>query len=150
MQPVYIYTGCALRAVKERIAEHGHATALVDNPTKKYYLLRNSTSAFSSQSISLATIPIDGRLDKATKTHRRLLCCIAETFFSIWLSAFDPSSKQAENLTMCSREALGDAYGFSTNVVGWEGLATHSPLKEHTGAEDYRVCSQVLSMSWYH
>lgn len=41
---------------------------------------------------------------------------------------------------MCSREAFGDAYGFSTmNVIGWEDLANRSPVKEQTGVNDYTV-----------
>jgi len=43
----------------------------------------SNPSEFSSQFVSLVAISIDGRLENDAVTHRRLLCRIAETFFSI-------------------------------------------------------------------
>ena len=142
LQSPHIYTGCALRPIKQRINEHNQVTALEDNPQKKYYQLRHSTSAdpseFSRHFISLAVIPINGRLENDTKRHHRILCRVAETFFSIWLSAFDSSSVYASNLIECSKEAYRDTYGITAvDLISWEGLSTHSPLGEQTGVSDY-------------
>jgi hypothetical protein len=142
LQSPHIYTGCALRPIKQRINEHNQVTALEDNPQKEYYQLRHSTSAdpseFSRHFISLAVIPINGRLENDTKRHHRLLCRIAETFFSIWLMAFDSSSIYASDLINCSKEAYRDSYGITAvDLISWEGLSTHSPLGEQTGVSDY-------------
>ena len=142
LQSPHIYTGCALRPIKQRINEHNQVTALEDNPQKKYYQLRHSTSAdpseFSRHFISLAVIPINGRLENDTKRHHRILCRVAETFFSIWLSAFDSSSVYASNLIECSKKAYRDTYGITAvDLISWEGLSTHSPLGEQTGVSDY-------------
>jgi hypothetical protein len=87
LQAPHIYTVCALRPIKQRINEHDQLNALVENPDKKYYQLRHSTSSnpseFSRKFVSLLAIPIDGKLERDAITHRRLLCRIAETFFSI-------------------------------------------------------------------
>lgn len=66
LQPVYIYTGCTLRAVKERIAEYGQPKALVENPSKKYDQLREFRLRVSFPSSSLS-IPFQSMVD-STRT----------------------------------------------------------------------------------
>jgi hypothetical protein len=103
-------TGTLSGTLSNRINEHNQLTALKDNPREKYYQLRHSTysnpSEFSRKFISLVAIPIGGRLEKDVITHRRLLCRIAETFFSISLMVFDSSSIYAKDLVRFSQEAL--------------------------------------------
>jgi hypothetical protein len=53
--------------------------------------MSSNPSEFSRKFTSLVAIPIDGRLERDVIAHRRLLCHIAETFFSIWLVAFESS-----------------------------------------------------------
>jgi hypothetical protein len=69
------------------------STNTIRSPLSKKTLRRNTISSATQLqqtppnsldiSISLAVITIDGRLENDTKRHHRLLCCIAETFFSI-------------------------------------------------------------------
>lgn len=102
--------------------------------------MRHSTNDYAHKFVTLASIPIDGRLPEPEKIHRRLLCRIAETFFSIWLVAIDESKKGAANLLDCAQRAYGEAYGITSGrLVAWNGFATHFPLKEQTGTRDYRV-----------
>lgn len=139
-QTSHVYPGCAIRAVSERTSEHNTPYALVDNPNNKYYQLRHGTRDYDNTFITLVRIPIDGRMPEGLQVLRRLLCRLAETFFTIWLAALDPSSPKAANLLLCARNAYREAYGTSSQqLVSWGGLATHTPLKEQTAIADYRV-----------
>jgi hypothetical protein len=79
----YVYPGCATRKVKERTNEHENPQSLIENPNKKYYQLRHGTKDYAHKFVTLARIPNDGTMSQSDRTLRRILCRVAETFFTI-------------------------------------------------------------------
>lgn len=141
----HVYPGmCSHRPVRTRRSDHESSHSLVKYPASPYYLLKHGATKddFSSRFVSFARIPTeDARLDSATIGHRRMLCRLAEGFFTVWTMSSHESHRLANDLANASSIAIGRAYGDLARV-DWSGLATHSPLKEQTGRGDRRTVAK--------
>lgn len=145
-KPVYyMYPGmCSHRPVHLRRLDHESPSALKKYPDSLYYQLKHGDNShkLSSRFVAFARIPTDdARLEKSTVGHRRMLCRLAEAFFTVWTMSSDTSHRLAGDLADASRRAIMRAYGNPSDVE-WNGLATHSPLKEQIGRDDRRTVAK--------
>lgn len=142
--PEYLYPGVAThRPAKLRKMDHNSPKKLAEQPESKYYRLKHQSSQFKSHFISFARIQVDGRMTEEEISRRRMLCRIAEAFFTVATKAINSSHPKAANLSTVAERAFQKAYGdVSAEGLGavqteWLGLASHSPLNEQLGTDDY-------------
>lgn len=136
----HLYLGMSShRPVHTRRLDHDNPVALKKYPNSPYYKLKHINNDYSSRFVTFARIPTDdARLDKSEIGHRRMMCRLAEAFFTVWTMATSSDHRLGGDLGRASGLAFGRMYGEDVEVE-WDGLASHSPLKEQIGQADRRV-----------
>lgn len=133
----HVLIGCAAhRPVSSRTIKHDSPSAKDLFPDMKYYQLRHGTKDYTHRFVTLVRIPIRPNMTESEQARRRLLCRLAECFFTVWTVGSDPDKPRAQKMLEASRDAYAEAYDCSVISVDWSGLASHCPLRETTGTAE--------------